>query len=348
MKSISSKILSLMLLACVCANVVSCKSDKDEPESSKPNYSQVAGVWHLYSLDGAEKVPTDVYFVLKADGTAGFCSLTGSSDVTYVYGDGTFTYGTKVLAVYPTYYHHFYIRNNVVRRAVDFEDGSVYYNFSILSQTSYEIEAEANRYHVYLIKEPLPSYWLSVFMEQEIKPTSYNLVSQWNMVSSYVVDHEGNYDTKYYYYPEQEGITLMDNGALGNCGFWANQVWSSEYAAGRLNETDGVSIYASNCNWTLSGYIFSLTCAAYDRVQYNAAGTEIARQQVIPATPIRIGYDIIVMSDSWLVLKSPLSQMYYCFLRSNNGQSYQPAYSPATKSKFAVQKGTIKKGHLTF
>ena len=348
MKSIASKIFPIMLIACVCAILVSCKKDKDEPASTKPDYSQVAGVWHLYQVDGADILPTEIYFILNADGTAGFCNVNGSGDVTYIYADATFSYGSKALVVYPTFYHHFYIKNNVVRRAVDFEDADIFYNFSILSQTNSEIEAEANRYHVYLIKEPLPSYWLSLFMEKAVQPTTKNLVSQWNMVSSYVVDYEGNYDSKYYYYPEQEGITLMDNGALGNCGFWANQVWSNEYAAGRLNETDGVTIYASDCSWSLSGRTILLSCAAYDRVQYNSAGAEIARQKVTPATPIRISYDIFVMSDSWLVMKSPLTQMYYCFLRSTNGQSYQPAYSPATKSKFAVRKDTVKKAYLLF
>jgi hypothetical protein len=334
MKAITSKIMSLMLLACFCANFVSCNKDKDEPASSdKPS---MVGLWQLCTYENGQKVPKEIYYLLNEDYSAALLGNSGTeAEPLYVYWSGTYSYKDNWITVKCTVLNFYNIKENITRCMAEFkddEDIERYSDLYVVSISDSEIEAELNYKKVYLKKKAsMPSYWRSEFSETPVTPSANGLVSQWDLVSRYVLRGD-SYESWWFHTPEQAGITLMQNGALGSCTFWANELWAIEHNAGRVGDKDGVNILSKNCTWTLSGRTLTFTCSAYARIQYDASGNETSRKTVTPATPITSSYYIHTFSASWLTLYSKVTQSYYSFLRHKTTPASVPCVSSGTAS----------------
>lgn len=344
MKAITSKILSLMLLACFCTNFVSCNKDKDEPASS--DTPSMVGLWQLCTYENGQKVPTEIYYRLNEDYSAALLGNSGTeAEPLYVYWSGTYSYKDNWITVKCTALNFYNIKENITRCKAEFKDDEDIVRYSdlfVISISDSEIEAELNYKKVYLRKASLPSYWRSEFSETPVTPSANGLVSQWDLVSRYVL-HGDSYESWWYYTPEQSGITLMQNGTLGSCTFWANELWAIENNAGRVGDNDGVSILGRNCTWTLSGRTLTITCSSYDRVQYDASGKETSRKTVTPATPVSSSYYVHTFSASWLTLYSKVTQSYYSFLRHKTTSASAPGASSGSASFSPVHSEKCRK-----
>ena len=336
MKANLFKILSVMLLACFCVNFVSCKKDKDEPAPAQTN--SIVGLWRLYAYENGQRIPSESYLRFKEDYTAELLGNAGTdAKPVYLFATGTYTSQNGWVVVTYTSRSYFSIASNIIRRDAEFkelEEYKRYSNIYINSNTGTEIEADLNDMKVCLVKSSMPSYWRSEFSEYPVTPSTTGMISQWDLVSRYELNGD-SYQSWWYYTPDQAGITFASNGELGNCPFWADEIWAMENKAGRVGNNDAVSFNNANCTWTLAGKTLTMTCSAYDRVTYDASGTETSRQKVTPASPIERAYLVYTLSDSWLTLYSTVTLSYYSFLRHSTAPSSAPAAAHSGSATFA-------------
>lgn len=337
MKAITSKILSLMLLACVCANFVSCKKDKDEPAPS--DTKSLVGVWRLYTYENGQKIATESYFRFRDDYTADLLGNTGTdAQPVYLFCTGTYASQNGWTVITYTSRNYYSISNNIMRCDAEFKEKEAYLRYSNLyvkSHSGTEIEADLNDMKVCLQKSDLPSYWRSEFSETPVTPSYETMASQWDLVSRYELDGDA-YQSWWYHTPEQAGITFARDGGMGKCNFWANEVWALENQAGRVGDKDGISFPSENCTWMITGKILYMTCSSYDLIKYDESGTEISRQTVTPETPIKRAYNVYTLTDSWMTLYSTITLYYYSFLRHPTAPSSAPIMQSGTSSRPAM------------
>lgn len=327
MKTKFFKILSIMLLACMCGQFVSCKKSKDEPVS--PASYPITGVWRMYTSENGQLTPTESYFRIKDDNTADLLGMMGTTaNPTYVFYTGIYTSKNGWITITYRSRSFYKIQNNVIRCIEELKDSEkywVYSNIYIYSNSGNEMTVDINNMKSCVLKKSsLPSYWRSEFSEAPVTPTTELMVEQWNLVCKYILNQDGTANYWVSNNPASSGITFLQNGELGKCNFWANEVWAIENNAGRVGENDGVSFPSSNCSWFLTGKTLTMTCSAYDRVVYDSSGNEISRQHITPSSPITGTYNIYTFSASWLTLYSRSTQAYYSFLRNSNTPSSAP------------------------
>ena len=348
MKSHITKILFPILLVAVCLGGTSCKGESSEPESAQ--YSQMVGLWRAYKKVNGQKSSLTLWFRIKDDYTAETYWY-NTQNSRYQYDQCTCKLTDNQLTIANRYERIYVYANSILRCLAEFKDPQMEWtdwNIRIDVAYSNEIKASIKGETIWLVRQNnIPGTWPAECSEPEIQATQELLTAKWNLRSYYRLT--GNtFEAWNLTTPETQGMILTENGGFSNLQFFVNDLHLKEEKAGRINETDGIAVYLSECAWTATTNTFTFTCPRYIRIQFDASGNELARETVQPQAPIVINYAIYTMTDHWLTLYSAENNYYFSFHRSTASSS-APAFQRNIKriynSNTSIQQKSISYSH---
>ena len=349
MKNKSTILLAVLLFGTLVFSLLGCKKDKEkEMEQAAFTASDIAGLWSAVQEGAYEETEYGLYFRLNADAT--FESYEIRSNGVFYYEKGAFTITRKTVAFNKKESGRMFLKTNGKDYYVgDFRNEKWKSDFLqiVLSSVSNDrIQLETGSgVGVHLQKiTALPSEWNSEYSEPEMTPTESLLVAQWDLTSKFQISGVNSQHSNARS-PEEQGIVLQPDGAIGFGVFLANEVWTDQNQAGKVGDEEYVTIYMRDVRWTLAEGKLSLYCTGYDAYELDDSGEKTNSRYVTLTTPLRLDYQIVTFTQHWLVLYRPTGDMYFAFHRSANPYTAprKMSVSVAPKTVFAISKASAKK-----
>ena len=349
MKNKSTILLAVLLFGTLVFSLLGCKKDKEkEIEPAAFTASDIAGLWSEVQEGAYEETELGYYFLLNADATYEYFEVRDKGE--FYYENGSFTITRRTVAFNKKKSGRSFFRINGIDYYVgDYknEEWKAHFMQMVLSSVIDDrLQLETgDGVGRYLRKiTALPSEWNSEYSEPEMTPTESLLVAQWDLTSKFQISGEyAQYVTARA--PEEQGIVLQPDGAIGFRVFLANEVWTDQNQAGKVGDEEYVTIYREDVRWTLAEGKLSLYCTGYDAYGLDDSGEKINSRYVTLTTPLRLDYQIVTFTQHWLVLYRQTGDMYFAFHRSANPYTAprKESVSAAPKTVFATSKVSAKK-----
>ncbi|MBO6306036.1 MAG: hypothetical protein J6M55_00880 [Paludibacteraceae bacterium] len=349
MKNKSTILLAVLLFGTLVFSLLGCKKDKEkEMEPAAFTASDIAGLWSAVQEGAYEETELGYYFLLNADATYEYFEVRDKGE--FFYENGSFAITRRTVAFNKKKSGRSFFRINGIDYYVgDYKNEEWKSDFLqiVLSSVSNDrIQLERGSgvgAHLQKITA-LPAEWNSEYSEPEMTPTESLLVAQWDLTSKFQIS---GVNTQYVTArsPEELGIVLQPDGAIGFGVFLANEVWTDQNQAGKVGDEEHVTIYREDVRWTLAEGKLSLYCNGYDVYGLDESSEKINSRHVTLTTPLRLDYQIVTFTQHWLVLYRQTGDMYFAFHRSANPYTAprKMSVSAAPKTVFATSKVSAKK-----
>lgn len=348
MKNKSTILLAVLLFGTLVFSLLGCKKDKEkEMEPAAFTASDIAGLWSVMQEGAYEETELGYYFRLNADATFEYFEVRDKGEFYYENGSFTITRGT--VAFNKKSGRMFLKTNGKDYYVGDFRNEEWKSDFlqivlSSVSNDRIQLETGSGVGVHFQKITALPSEWNSEYSEPEITPTESLLVAQWDLTSKFQISGT---DTRYFNArsPEEQGIVLQPDGAIGFRVFLANEVWADQNQAGKVGEEEYVTIYMEDVRWTFAEGQLSLYCNGYDAYGLDDSGEKTNSRYVTLAVPLRFDYQIVTFTQNWMLLYRPMGDMYSAFHRSANPYTAprKMSVSVAPKTVFTISKVSAKK-----
>lgn len=301
------KTLFLFIAGLAMMGFNSCQTDVTSGSIDK----RFVGVWGLM-IEGDAKQTYVQYMDIHEDGSVeiltpyaedtkyyqcdlGHCSLRNNDLVLYVNESRIYFYWKKVMRI-ASFRKHL----------------SIGQQWRVESVTADKIMMEGKKSCSLNRLAEKPDIWAPEFAQPQKEPTDDVLTAQWDMLNTFNLTETG-FTWYAYVTPQYEGMQLTDKHEISAAFFWVKWLQRKMDKDGTLPAGKGLGIKSSTSNWVLERQYLHLTSSTYEIVSFDSEGNATDREEVTPATPLGEYFDIVSLTDQFMVLYSPTEDCYYVF-----------------------------------
>ena len=248
------------------------------------------------------------------------------SDATYTYHRGTYKINQGNVTFTYKGLWRFDVVEKIARYTNDYyvEDSPDQAAFTIAELGSDRMTFKtANKQRVYFYKVEAVKGWNEEFSAPELEVTEANLARQWDQLDFFQAVVGGT-TWWYFYEPEKQGITLLADGAMGQCPFWESRILENRLAAGTMLTDERVAVNPEDCSWSLSKDSVFMTCTKYVAYKTDANGNRTDERTVTPQEPVRIKFVVQVLTDYYCILYNTETQLFHAFGKHTEKASSAP------------------------
>lgn len=324
-----TKKLLHLLVALMAMSFVACDAPNQpqDPETEQEQWktSQVVGLWG-FSLEDDEKPYFQWYYEFAEDGTA--------SELLYWDGDtryygcylGSFDLTDSILTFNADKYTVYFYWNEVPRVGY-FYQGHMWGDMEILSVEEDKISVIYDNTMAYLHRlSEKPAGMNPEFFEPEKAASVEVLAGAWDQLDYFIIQDNGNFNWWAYDYPELNGMHLLADGTFQDLN-WTDGIYYWCTAHLQLPERWGWIWSKENMSWDLSQNTnYNFYCSTFAVVEVDEEGNivEGTRQDITPSDPKLATYQIVSLTDHYMILFSADQNIYYAFTPGDGSQDNAP------------------------